>query len=187
VNKFEYLSVLVSIIIGLAVSNLLSGAARLIQLRARVRLHATTLCWMAILFLINIQVWWAAFDRRYNDNWTFFAFLLFLMIPIILSINSYLVLPDLGDEDSVDPAANFHDNRAWFFGLLAAVPVVSLVDQVWRSGHLPMDLDALFRVVFTLQALVAARIANARYQLANAVGVLLLFLGYVAVLFLRLR
>lgn len=38
-SKFEYLSVLTSIIIGLALANLLSGTARLIQLRARMRPH----------------------------------------------------------------------------------------------------------------------------------------------------
>ena len=53
-TQFEYLSVLVSIIVGLALTQLLSGAARLIQLRRRVRMHAPTLLWMATLFLIDI-------------------------------------------------------------------------------------------------------------------------------------
>jgi len=185
-NKFEYLSVLVSIIIGLAVSNLLAGAARLIQLRARVRPHATTLCWMVVLFLINVQVWWAAFDRRENPDWTFFAFLLYLLIPITLSVTTYLVLPDLGDEDAVDLAANFHDTRPWFFGLLAAAPLISLVEETLRNGRLPLDLDALFRLVFTGLSLVAMRQRSERYQLLNAWAVLLLFLGYITVLFLRL-
>ena len=55
-SKFEYLSVLTSIIVGLAIANLLSGSARLIQLRRRIRPHATTFCWMATLFLANMQI-----------------------------------------------------------------------------------------------------------------------------------
>ena len=66
-TPFEYLSVLVSIIVGLALTQLLSGAARLIQLRRRVVMHPATLWWMASLFLINVQVWWVAFERRFND------------------------------------------------------------------------------------------------------------------------
>jgi len=68
VTPFEYLSVLVSIIVGLALTQLLSGAARLIQLRRRVPMHATTLLWMAMLFLIDIQVWWVAFERARRSN-----------------------------------------------------------------------------------------------------------------------
>ncbi|CAN5853718.1 hypothetical protein BH20GEM3_BH20GEM3_15690 [soil metagenome] len=41
-SQFEYLGVLVSIIIGLGLSHLLASAARLIQVRRRVRLYWPT-------------------------------------------------------------------------------------------------------------------------------------------------
>lgn len=186
-SQFEYLSVLVSIIVGLALTQLLSGLARLIQLRRRVAMHATTLCWIAILFLVDIQVWWVAFERRESHEWTFFAFLLYLLIPISVFLLSYLVLPDLGDEDNADLRANFEGNQSWFFGLLAAVPVISLLEQGLREGGVPLDVDAGVRVVLTVLALVAMRVRNARYQFWNALGVLALLVAYVLALFLRLR
>lgn len=186
-SKFEYLSVLTSIIIGLALTNLLSGAARLIQLRHRVRPHATTLCWMAMLFLVNIQVWWVAFERRESSEWTFFSFLLYLLIPITLFLLSYLVLPDLGDEDAVDLRANFDGNRGWFFGLWAAVPAISLLEESLRDGRVPMDIDAAFRVAFLLLSLASGRIRSARFHLWNAFVALTLVCVYIAVLFTQLR
>jgi uncharacterized membrane protein YhaH (DUF805 family) len=179
--------VLVSIIVGLALTQLLSGAARLIQLRRRVPMHATTLLWMALLFLMDVQVWWVAFERRFTPQWTYFTFLLYLLIPITVFLLSYLVLPDMGDEDAPDLRANFENNRGWFFGLLAAIPVISLVEQSVRDGSVPWDIDAAFRVFFTLLAVVAARVRSERYQLWNAVAALALFIGYVVLLFLRLR
>ena len=131
-TPFEYLSVLVSIIVGLALTQLLSGVARLIQLRRRVPMHATTLIWMALLFLMDVQVWWVAFERRFTPQWTYFTFLLYLLIPITVFLLSYLVLPEMGDEDTPDLRANFENNRGWFFGLLAAIPVISLVEQALR-------------------------------------------------------
>jgi hypothetical protein len=187
VSQFEYLSVLVSIIIGLALTQLLSGAARLIQLRRRTAMHGPTLCWMLVLFLIDIQVWWVAFERRDTVEWHYFSFLLYLLIPVLLFLLSYLVLPDLGDEDQADLAANFDDNRGWFFSLLGAIALVSLLEQFVREGSVPVDADSGFRVVFAAAALVAARIRSARFHLWNAIAVLALFLGYVAMLFLRLR
>jgi len=186
VGKFEYLSVLTSIIIGLAIANLLSGAARLIQLRHRVRPHATTFCWMALLFLANMQIWWAAFERRDSAAFSFFAFLLYLAMPIGVFLASYLVLPDLGDEDEVDLAANFGRNVPWFFGLLGAVPVVSLAEEALRDGHLPHDGDAAFRVFFAAFCLLAACIRNPRFQFWNALLALACFVAYVATLFLQL-
>lgn len=186
-TKFEYLSVLTSIIIGLALANLLSGAARLIQLRGRIRPHATTLCWMAMLFLANIQIWWVAFERREATEFSFFAFLLYLMMPIPMFLISYLILPDLGDEDAADLSANFADNRVWFFGLLALVPAVSLIEEWIHEGTVPLDTDAAFRMVFVALCVIAACIRNARFHLWNAVFVLAGFLAYISTLFLQLR
>ncbi len=186
-DKFEYLSVLISIILGLAIANLLTGATRLIQLRRRIDLHATTLCWMTMLFLANIQVWWVAFERRDIGNWDFFSFLLYLLIPIILFVLSTLVLPDMGDEDDINLQANFDQNRGWFFGLLMGVILVSLLEETVRTGRLPLTLDGGFRAIFLLSSLLAALIGNARYQLFNALFALAMFSLYIAMLFAQLQ
>ncbi|MDB6163358.1 MAG: hypothetical protein JWL98_790 [Xanthomonadaceae bacterium] len=186
-SQFEYLSVLVSIIVGLALTQLLSGAARLIQLRGRVQPHATTLCWMVLLFLINTQIWWAAFDRRDSTDWNFFSFLLYLLMPITGFLLSYLVLPELGDSDAIDLSGNFNRNRPWFFGLLTFLPCVSLAEEGLRHGAVTLNGDTGFRVGFALFALVSGRIASERVQRWIALAALLLVCAYVAELFPRLR
>lgn len=185
-SKFEYLSVLVSIVIGLGISNLLSGAARLIQLRNRARMYLPTLVWMGILFLANVQIWWVAFDRREVEEWNFFLFLLYLLIPMGAVVLSYLVVPDLGDEDEVDLKASYFENRGWFFGIFAALPVVSLAEESIKDGAVPRDADALFRVAFAATALLAARSRSEGYHAFNAALAAALFCAYVAMLFLRL-
>ena len=179
-TQFEYLSVLVSIILGLAITQLLSGAARLIQLRHRVRMHVATLCWMAMLFLLDIQIWWAAFGRRDTLEWNFFGFTLYLMMPIIAFLLSYLVLPELGDEDEVDLAAHFERNRPWFFALLASLIMVSLGEEWLRFGTVWFDENLAFHLIFLALALAGARIRSARFHLGNAIAVLALTCGYIA-------
>lgn len=56
-SAFEYLSVLTAIIIGLAISHLLTAVARLIRRRHQIRIHLSTIMWMATLFLLQIQIW----------------------------------------------------------------------------------------------------------------------------------
>ncbi|HEU0076022.1 MAG TPA: hypothetical protein VFQ76_00120 [Longimicrobiaceae bacterium] len=149
-------------------------------------MYPPTLVWMGVLFLLNVQIWWVAFDRRRSDDWNFFEFLLYLLIPIGAVVQSYLVLPDLGDEDEVDLKASYYENRSWFFGIFALIPAVSLVEETVRDGAFPGDADALFRVAFTGMSLVAARVRSESFHAVNAALVLALFCAYVAMLFLRL-
>lgn len=186
-TQFEYLSVLVSIIVGLALTQLLSGIARQIQLRRHVTADATTLCWTGLMFLINTQIWWAAFERRWAHDWTFFSFLLYLLMPIIGFLLSYLLVPPLEEGDATDPATNFAGNRPWFFGLLALLPCVSMLEEFLRMGVLSHGGDTAFRIVFAVMALVASRVRSPRFHFWNALVAIAVISGYVAELFLRLR
>ena len=58
VDSFSYLSVLLSIIIGLAVTQILQGLRVLMLSRASARLYAPSLIWSALLLLIATQMWW---------------------------------------------------------------------------------------------------------------------------------
>ncbi len=185
-TEFEYLSVLVSIIVGLGLSHLLSSAARLMQMRRRTRMYAPTLLWMGMLFLAHVQIWWAAFERRNADGWNFFSFVLFLLVPVCAYLLAYVLVPDLEGEDEVDLRASFHENRPWFFVLLAALPVVSLLQEYAWDGGVRPDADAGFRVAFAVMAAAAARVRSDAFHLANVLIVLLLFCAYVFTLFLQL-
>jgi len=57
-NQFEYLTVMVSIVLGIGVSRLIADAARLIQARRHVRFYWVSIVWGVNLFLLHLQVWW---------------------------------------------------------------------------------------------------------------------------------
>lgn len=185
VSPFEYLSVLISVIVGLGISHLLTGVARLMQLRRKIRLYPPTLLWMAMLFILQIQIWWVAYMRRGDAGWTFFSFIGFLVIPIIGYLLCYLVIPDL-ESGGVDLRANYHANRVWFFGLLAAAVVVSLAQNAAR-GALVLDPDTAFLLVFLLLSVAGAAIRHEWFHVANAFLAPALFCVYVFVNFLSLR
>lgn len=186
-TPFEYLSVLVSIIVGLGLSHLLTGAARLIQLRRQVRPYPATYLWMAILLLLQIQIWWAAYESRSDTRWTFFGFAAFLLLPISAALLSYLLIPDLeGEHTELDLRASFQENRAWFHGLLGLAAVISLGRDLLEDGRAALDADAAFRVVFLVLAIGAARARSDTYQTLNALVVLALFCAYVVTLFVQL-
>lgn len=184
-TPFEYLSVLISVIVGLGLSHLLTSAARLIQRRRHVKPYLPTLLWMATLFVVQIQIWWVAYQSSAEAEWNFFSFLGFLVIPVIGYLLCYLIVPDL-EGGVVDLRAAYHDNRAWFFGLAIVAFLVSFGRDL-AGGGIPLNPNTAFRVGFIILALVAIRVRREWFHLLNAAVGLTLFCAYVFVEFLRLR
>jgi hypothetical protein len=64
-DSFSYLSVLISIVLGLGAANLLTGLARIVQMRTRVTMYWPTIVWALTLLVIHVQTWWTMFGLRF--------------------------------------------------------------------------------------------------------------------------
>jgi hypothetical protein len=187
VSQFEYLSVFVSIIVGIGASHLILSAARLIQVRKRTTFYLPTLFWMFLLLLLQVQVWWVLFQRSEVVEWQFFLFLFYLLIPIGVVLLSYLIVPDLTEPTGPNLRASYYENRRWLYGILALLPIVSLSQQLFENGAIPINLDSIFRAFFLALALVGWSFSREWVQFVISATLLVGFLGYVLVLFLRLQ
>jgi hypothetical protein len=78
---------ILSIILGLAITQVLQGLRGLILTRAKVKLYIPTLIWAGLTLLIAIQGWWASFGMRTHANWTFVA----LLVIVLQAITVYMV------------------------------------------------------------------------------------------------
>lgn len=186
VESFNYLSVLLSIVLGLAITQVLLGLRRLILTRAKVKLHLPTLIWAGLALLIAIQGWWASFGLHMRTNWTFLAFFVIVLQAISTYMVAALVLPDVTRDAFVDLRDHYFAHRRWFFGALFATLVFSAAKELVLTGHLPRRTNGEFHVIFGLAAIVAALTRREWFHklLAPALGVL--FLLYSTVLFARL-
>jgi len=71
VDEFGYLSVLLSIILGLAITQILQGLRGILRARALVRMYWPTAAWSGLLLVIDVQISWAMFGLREIVSWTF--------------------------------------------------------------------------------------------------------------------
>jgi hypothetical protein len=76
VDKFEFITILVSIVFGVAITNLLSGMLRCYFKRD---LSNTRLAWSLSVGMVLVANWWGFFRWSDNPEWTFpqFLFLVF--------------------------------------------------------------------------------------------------------------
>ena len=190
-DEFQYLTVLVSIILGLGLTQLLTGVGRLVQARAHVRGYWPPLLWVALLFLIHVQSWWAMFELRDHRGWTFLEFLVVLLTPTTLYLMAALLIPDVPDaldgDRTLDLRAHYYAQARWFFGAGVAVVASSLLRPVVFDGHLPLDLDRGLQGVFAALALAAAWSRRPRVHELAAAAAAALYAAYVLLLFARLR
>lgn len=188
VSEFEYITVLFSIILGLAVTQLLSGFARLLRDG-----HSLLPAWwifvlIATLLLTDFQVWWVSFIWRGLPQWTFFSYAAFMILPMLLYLMAYLVLPNDLRLDGRELAQEFIARRKPFYACLVLVPLASFFQQRMLSGHPPgIDLDTGFRLLLLALAFPGFLSRRTRVQAAVATLALLTMAAYVSLLFVRLR
>src|SRR5215218_7005221 len=92
-DAFNYLAVLISIILGLGIAQLLTGFGRWIEHRKRFAAFVPAMLWAGILLLIHLQTWWSMFGFRFVSQWTFVSFAMVLLQPVTLYLLTILALP----------------------------------------------------------------------------------------------
>lgn len=186
-DEFGYLSVLLSIILGLAITQILKGFRGILQSRDRVRLYWPALALAVLLLVVYVQTWWAMFGLRSHHDWTFGAFAIVLLQTIVLYMLAGLVLPDFFGDQPVNLRANYYAHHSWFFGLAVLAGFVSIAKDLVLDGDLPEFRNLAFHIAFIATAVVAAITRREWYHKVAVLVTACLFGFYVALLFARLR
>ena len=186
-DEFGYLSVLLSIILGLSVTQLLQGLSGIIQNRNRVRVYAPAITWAVLLLPIDAQAWWAMFGLRRHHPWTFLDFIIVLLETVFLYLLAALVLPRFDIEGPIDLRENYFGHARWFFGSFIAVLIVSMLKDFVLGHAWPSGLNLDFHIIGLGMSAIAMFTKSDRFHKLNAIFVVLLFTCYVAVLFTELR
>jgi len=184
-HAFDYLSVLLSIVLGLGMTQLLSAVARWLELRHEVKPYLPAAIWAAFLMIVLVQTWWSMFGMRDIAEWSFLQFCVVLAQPVLLFLLTALVLP--GPQSEVrDLEAFFLQHRTWFFGLLMAMLVASVSKDLVLVGRLPATPNLIFHAVFFAGSGLALVSRRGWVQLLCAIAAIALMLIYVAALFAEL-
>jgi magnesium-transporting ATPase (P-type) len=187
VDAFSYLSVLLSIIIGLAVTQILQGFRARMLSHGRVQRYWPTQVWAAILLIVCTQTWWAMFDLRERTNWQFDDFTVLLAQTIVTYLLAGLVFPDFPDGKPVDLREHYFTQRPRFFALLLGTVVISIVRDLVLNHALPDRANLLFHLVYIALAIIGLSTAREWLHKVLALVTGAAIVLYVSLLFARLR
>jgi hypothetical protein len=129
---FPHIRIVMGMVVGLGMTRLLSGVARIVQHPKGYKLYATHLAWVASVLLMLMHFWWWEFGLFAIERWTFGTYLFIVSYAVLLFLLSALLFPDSmldykGYEDF------FISRRAWFFGVLGATYLFDVIDTLIKG------------------------------------------------------
>jgi hypothetical protein len=167
-EAFPHIRIVMGMVVGLGVTRLLSGVARIVQHPTQYRLYPVHLAWAASVLLMLVHFWWWEFGLYGIAEWTFGIYLFIIGYAVLLFLLAALLFPDSmldysGYEDF------FISRRAWFFGVMALTYLFDVVDTLIKGeAHFErFGNEYLIRTpLFVVLCIAAAWTPNRPFQAA---------------------
>lgn len=179
-SPFEFVTVLISIILGLGITQIMSGLADLIHQWKEVRLYWPHLLWIALVFILQVQDWWLLYQLKSITNWQLPVFLVQVLYPISLFILARILFPLSADGKSTDMRVYYLENYRKFFVMVMILSVVSAIENIVFHG-LGVDGWLVNGVLFLSLGALASRksLPEAMHKVLAIVLVIVMLSGIV--------
>jgi len=169
-SAFEYLSVFISIILGLAVVHLLGGVSLILDQRVIARLSAVHLLWVLNMFSLITWVWWGNWQLNDIEAFSAVHYVAMVLFSVVLYLMCGLLFPVKGKEVE-DFHEQFEMNRSRFFILGELLLVAALL-----KGHVDRQVleepdtveRAIMLVALAVLFAIAAKVRSRAYHLTLA-------------------
>ena len=181
-NRFEYVMVLISIIVGLGITNVLLGVGAIIDRRAdgpALRIGRSHPVWLAFVFVWMVQFWWWEFRfSELRSEWPMGLYFFLVAYAVAVFLLAVILVPRRW-EAVVDLDVYFLKRRRWFYALLFVATWLDVADGWLKGGnrYLIEDLGLLTWVLWAAQltaAVVGTRSEKVRTQEILAITCLVL-------------
>lgn len=129
-SLFEFVTVMVSMILALCLGHLLRSASFLAKTDREIKWSVPYVLWSLVLFLTVINHWWSLWDLR-DVDWNYGSFLYILMAPILVTFATGLLSPIQPNSGPIDLQIHYARTRRTFSAVLATYAAV-----MWFDGPL---------------------------------------------------
>jgi len=153
---------LISIVVGLGLTELLLTFYQLVRARRRVTWDALPLAWAALMMTAVVNFWWGIrANTAQASGWTSATFMVAMISPIFLFLACTAALPRIEPGERLDMKAAYTEERTAFLLFFFAYQCGNWVFDLAVRGELPPTIVAVTRTVGGL-ALVIALLGRSR-------------------------
>ena len=127
-DMFEYLAAFVSIVLALALSDIVQSTHRLVRARQKVKWDPLTPLLALSLFFGLLAAFFSLWGDARFERLSYYGLVAFMIGPTVTALAAFAVLPDEVPETGLDLREFFFDNRRYIAILLA---VLAINDTLW--------------------------------------------------------
>jgi hypothetical protein len=184
-NRFEYLSVLISIIVGVGLSETISCWAHLLRQRGAVRFYWVHIGWTLLTLLMLVQFWWGFWQFSEVQGWTFRGLLAVVALGVTM-VMAMLVITPPRERDVLRRLDDFYWAQAPLYFFLGGLVMLLLILVDWLVGEQPLfHPENAVRIPAALLLFFLARSRAQRLHAAVLVTSYGLFALFIAVVYVR--
>lgn len=176
-SLFEFIVSMISVLIALAVAQLLISVGRLAQSHGRVLPYLPHVLWNVAIFLIAFLHWWSLWDFR-DLSWNSAMFFFSLMGPLLLFFAVTLLSPNpRADDEVIDLKAHFQGIRVLFLWVFLAALLFLALDGPLFGTEPPFNALRATQTLLAACVLVALASERTAVQVISA-GIVVVTLLY---------
>lgn len=131
-SPFEYVMVLVSIILGLGITSLLRGTVNAWTRGTDTKPGLLQSLWVASMLLAHVHLWALRWSGEPRNDWPGLVLLSFLFLPVVYYALAEFLFPPPGRAVALDEY--FLDNRRRFFALNVLMALAQSVGGMVHYG-----------------------------------------------------
>lgn len=177
ISAFEYVTILISIILGLGITQVLSSIAEAIYHYKRVIFYFPHTIWVLVVLFFHIQEWFIIYGLKEYPVWKLPTFLFIILYPIVLYIIARLLFPIVKNDEEINLKQYYIDNFQKIFYLFCISIVISILFNI-SFLNLPAIQQALLTI--PLAIFLVAAVSNTKKEWVHKT-IALIFLAVIIV------
>jgi hypothetical protein len=131
---FEYIIVLISIILGMGITEILSGIGAIISRWEKIKLYWPHSVLVLLVFIFHFQEWWVIFELRNYPSWRLPVFLFTTLYPVNLYILAKILFPIKWSNKGTDLKLFYYEHCRRIFMFIFSLAILSIIDNLFLHG-----------------------------------------------------
>ena len=180
-SLFEFVTVMISMILALCLGQLLRSASYLAKTEREIVFYRPYALWFVSIVLAVVNHWWSLWDLR-DIEWSYASFVYMLVAPTLVTFAVGLLAPSRTRAGEVDLMKHFSRIRSLFSKVMTGYTLVMWFDGPLFAGQAPFGTVGLLHLPIIAAFLVPSFTNSAR---ANTIAASLVIVAMLAVMTVR--
>lgn len=173
ISPFEYIIVLISIILGMGITQVLTGVAGMIMRWDYIKTYWPHTVLILLVFVFHIQEWWVTYELRSYTYWRLPVFLFIILYPVNLYMLARIIFPLRWRSAAMDMRAFYNESSRKVFTLIMSLSILSIVQNLTIGDETLLSQVGQFIVALTTSVVVFFNIRQERIHQVVIVAMLL--------------